>query len=1027
MSKTKDSNSTDFLQKPVLFQPSELSTVIQSLSSICDTSLSFIISLSEGKKDVLTMNGSKGISTDTSFLNHPLFTIEEITIELEQNGSLLSTVPLTIDNILVSFFAGIPLFNSDMQIQAILCTVDKNMRELNESQLQLMKTLKEQAESIMQLNADLKKKEETIEKLSHTIAILNESQQLNQIGSWTLDIDSGKTEWTEEVYRIHEVPLDFDHNKVNGIEFYHPDDRETITEAIMHSIQTGEPFDVTCRFITAKGFLKWVRSTGRKVVEENGKVFLRGSFQDITEIKQNELKYKGIFNSSFSFMGFLNPKGILLDVNHTALVMADLKREDVVGKYFWECYWWQISEDLQINLKKNIDRVVKEKKEVVEEVKVWIANKQPITILFSLRPILDTNNNVVYIIPEGRPIQEIVDVRNRNQSIIEGTHAGTWEWNVQTGETVMDERWAEIVGYKLEELEPISIRTWQKLVHPEDREKSTRQLQNCFDNKVKFYEIEVRMKHKDGHWVWVHDRGKVFSWTLDGKPLMMYGTHQDITTRKNIEEELRISEEAFRGNFENAAIGMALLNEQGQWLKVNKRVSEIVGYSEEELMNLTFQDITHPEDLETDLTLLQELVAGERAHYQMEKRYFHKKGHIVNIILAVSKVTNTKGDVLYFISQIIDISELKQAEYNLSKALAKNKAILDASTQVAIISTDVEGTIEEFNDGAVNMLGYASNEVVGKHTPRIFLSGKEQDSDSDSSEKEETCLIEQHLERVTKGQSDKFESYFKRKDGRVFPVLLSMTGIRQGYKQTGFLWVAVDISQLKSAQKKLEHKNEELEQFAYVAAHDLQEPLRVISGYLSLLQKKYSLELDEKANQYIDITIDGATRMKTLINDILDYSKADITEYIDLDLNLLVKKIVSIYGNSVKNNKMSVTVEDLPVISGDETSMSQLFTNLIGNGLKYQTENAVPEIKINAEEKENMWEFRIADNGIGIDPKHYKRVFEIFKRLHSKSEYPGTGIGLATCKKIVTSYGGKIWIEPNTPHGTVFVFTLPKK
>src|SRR5690606_20416805 len=154
------------------------------------------------------------------------------------------------------------------------------------------------------------------------------------------------------------------------------------------------------------------------------------------------------------------------------------------------CYWWQISEDLQINLKKYIDRVVKEKKEVVEEVKVWIANKQPITILFSLRPILDTNNNVVYIIPEGRPIQEIVDVRNRNQSIIEGTHAGTWEWNVQTGETVMDERWAEIVGYTLEELEPISIRTWQKLVHPEDREKSTRQLQNCFDNKVKFYEIE---------------------------------------------------------------------------------------------------------------------------------------------------------------------------------------------------------------------------------------------------------------------------------------------------------------------------------------------------------------------------------------------------------------------------------------------------------------------------------------------------------------------------------------------------------
>ena len=144
---------------------------------------------------------------------------------------------------------------------------------------------------------------------------------------------------------------------------------------------------------------------------------------------------------------------------------------------------------------------------------------------------------------------------------------GTWEWNVQTGETIFNERWAEILGYTLEELQPVSIETWTSLAHPDDLIESNRLLNECFQKRTEFYEFESRMKHKDGDWVWIMDRGKVFEWTEDGKPLKMYGTHQDINQRKKYEEELRVSEEAFRGNFENAAIGMALLNEEGKWLK----------------------------------------------------------------------------------------------------------------------------------------------------------------------------------------------------------------------------------------------------------------------------------------------------------------------------------------------------------------------------------------------------------------------------------------------------------------------------
>lgn len=177
------------------------------------------------------------------------------------------------------------------------------------------------------------------------------------------------------------------------------------------------------------------------------------------------------------------------------------------------------------------------------------------------------------------------------------------------------------------------------------------------------------MRHRDGHWVWVLDRGKVFSWDSDGKPLMMYGTHQDISDRKRREEQLRQSEEAFRNNFHHAGIGMALVGLQGEWLMVNRRLCEFLGYGEDELLRLTFQDITHPDDLDKDLALLQEVIDRHREHYQIEKRYLHKAGHVVPALLAVSVVRNEDGSVCNFISQIVDITAQRQAQDHVASLL----------------------------------------------------------------------------------------------------------------------------------------------------------------------------------------------------------------------------------------------------------------------------------------------------------------------------------------------------------------------
>lgn len=233
--------------------------------------------------------------------------------------------------------------------------------------------------------------------------------------------------------------------------------------------------------------------------------------------------------------------------------------------------------------------------------------------------------------------------------------------------------------------------------------------------------------------------------------------------------------------------------------------------------------------------------------------------------------------------------------------------------------------------------------------------------------------------------------------------------------------------ELKSANEKLISSNKNLEQFAYVASHDLQEPLRMISGFLQLLAKKYGSALDEDAKKYIKFAVDGADRMKNLINDILDYAKINTvnTTLTKVDLNAVIQEIKYNFSTLINSTKTTLKVDQLPVIDASLIEMQQLFTNLITNAIKY-TKDKTPIIEIKSVEEETQWIFSIRDNGIGIDTRYFDRIFVLFQRLHNKSEYSGTGIGLAICKKIVEGHGGKIWVESKKDEGSTFYFTVLK-
>jgi PAS domain S-box-containing protein len=234
--------------------------------------------------------------------------------------------------------------------------------------------------------------------------------------------------------------------------------------------------------------------------------------------------------------------------------------------------------------------------------------------------------------------------------------------------------------------------------------------------------------------------------------------------------------------------------------------------------------------------------------------------------------------------------------------------------------------------------------------------------------------------------------------------------------------------ELERQARELMRSNAELQQFAYVASHDLQEPLRMISSYTQLLQRRYGDRFDKEAREFMDYVVDGAARMKQLIEDILAYSRVGTRgrDFRRVQSEAAFRKAVVNLRGAIEARGATITADTLPEVAADEAQLAQLFQNLIGNALKFAGEQA-PSVHVSAAERGDSWEFAVRDNGIGIDPQYFERIFMVFQRLHAKSEYPGTGIGLAICKKVVDRHGGHIRVESQPGQGSTFFFTLPRR
>ena len=507
--------------------------------------------------------------------------------------------------------------------------------------------------------------------------------------------------------------------------------------------------------------------------------------------------------------------------------------------------------------------------------------------------------------------------------------------------------------------------------------------------------------------------------SIDGVTYVV-GMGIDISERQQSELQLREAEERFRAMFEHAPVGAALLDIEGHPVLTNRALQELVGYDGDQLAQLSFAEFTHPDDVDADLARFEQLIAGEIPEYTMEKRYIHADGHVVWGNLSVTIVRHDDGSPRYILGMVSDITARK----HLERERLVFQRLVEATSQ-GIGMAHLDGTVYYLNPSLRAMTSIGPKEELPSSTIDGFYS-----------DRWKSLITEEVLPTVLDEGRWHGNLEITRVDGTVFPSIESYFLIRDDNGEPLFIGdVITDISEerrvqaeLQAKSAELERSNAELEQFAYVASHDLQEPLRMVTSYLQLLERRYGHTFEDDAREFVDFAVDGATRMKSLIHAILEFSRVGTRgrPFEAVDLNTVVEDVLRRLRPAVEERSAEITVTTtLPTVTADLIQMGQLLQNLFSNAIKFSRETN-PQVMVDAEQADDrLWIVSVADNGIGIEPAHRGQVFEVFRRLHGRGDYPGTGIGLAICRKIVERHGGRIWVEDSAAGGATFRFTIP--
>jgi PAS domain S-box-containing protein len=500
----------------------------------------------------------------------------------------------------------------------------------------------------------------------------------------------------------------------------------------------------------------------------------------------------------------------------------------------------------------------------------------------------------------------------------------------------------------------------------------------------------------------------------------------DITERQHIEDALRQSESLLRKIFDILPVGLWLADKHGKLLSANAAGARIWGaepyvgqreYGVFRARRLPSGEEIAPDDwalahtVNEGVTVLDEMLEIDA--------FDGTKKTILNY---TAPVLDEQGKVEAAVVVNLDVSELRRTEDELRESEARFRTIFE-HTAVGIALTTPEGRFMRLNRRFCEITGYNEEDLLLRTFHEITHP-----LDLEVDRVQRQRMLDGEIQVYTTEKR-----YIHASGGFVWANLnVSLLRDAEGAPRY-FISVAEDITERKRAEAHaaqlmadLRHSNAELEQFAYVASHDLQEPLRMVASFTQLLGMRYKGRLDADADDFIGYAVEGAQRMQHLIEDLLAFSRVgnSTRSFVPVDCSAVVAQVQASLGSAIAEAGASVRVDSLPTLTADQTQMQLLFENLLQNAIKFRSERA-PQVHISALRSDGHWLFSVTDNGIGIDPAYHERIFVIFQRLHTRDRYPGTGIGLALAKKIVERHGGRIWVDSQTGSGATFHFTLP--
>lgn len=545
--------------------------------------------------------------------------------------------------------------------------------------------------------------------------------------------------------------------------------------------------------------------------------------------------------------------------------------------------------------------------------------------------------------------------------------------------------------------------------------------------------FETDLIRKDGTAVKVE---ATFSWIRNeaGEIIAVQSVNRDITERKRIQEVLRESEQKFQLLAENMNDFLWIADPHTlEFRYLSPGLQKLTGYTPEEFKSLKPPDFFTPTSRKILLGSFRKAVADATAGRSMEYLPIEiqakaKDGTTIWEEVNYSLVINADGVVTALQGINRDITERKKAAEDLRKSEERYRLLADNMSDFIFLIELPSLKCLYVSPSVQKATGYSVEEVMNMSVASLNFPEDYQRLHHYIMHTMKAAELGKEPESVT------FDGRVICKDGSVIWVEAVFSWIRDG---SGRIIAGQsanrDITERKKAEEvlaartaDLARSNAELEHFAYIASHDLQEPLRMVASFTELLARRYQGKLGSDADEFISYAVDGAKRMKQLINDLLAYSRVGTrgNPLIATDCRAVLAQAKTNLAMVIEENRAMITAEELPTIDGDEVQLTQLFQNLIGNAVKFHGHEP-PAIEIRAEKQNEEWLFSVADNGIGIEPQHYENIFTIFTRIHGRKDYPGTGIGLAICKKIVERHGGRIWVTSGNGHGSTFFFTLP--